>query len=398
MAQATEKNFTVEAERKFTSLESFTAVLTQGSQDDILEFVRTKNILDSSKFDFSQVWWLLKDKAFFTKYIQVLRDRSVYDSTTWTFGFYHNDEQTIQEYLERSKSPNIYNKFKFINSSLIKQDKFKVLEYSPYVNPRVHVLASEKNQILNIQLKQQYSTYVRYMAENPNPEPQHYLGLVYYLLLQDRIDEAILFFNKINANDIKKTKTYELQYDYFAAYLDFYTGFPKFTVAREICLRYLAYPVLSWRSLFIDIANQLAEFDGDEMIQDEAVNDSDKKQNVKNAEKEEIITMELENTRLNITYQNIKEITVFFYKIDLEILFSRNPFLSQSRDDFAYIMANSSHKVTIENSSELQKAQYEIPPDLQKSNVYIQLRTENKNISKTYFSTSLKVQIIENYG
>lgn len=55
-----------------------------------------------------------------------------------------------------------------------------------------------------------------------------------------------------------------MQYDYFTAYLDFYIGFPNFIKAREICEKYLNYPVIHWRNLFYEIVNQLAEFDGDD--------------------------------------------------------------------------------------------------------------------------------------
>ena len=141
----------------------------------------------------------------------------------------------------------------------------------------------------------------------PDLKACHYLPLVYYLLLQDRIDEAVNIFSKINPKEVASdTLEYRLQYDYFAAYLDFYTGYPEFAVARPICMKYLSYPVLSWRSLFIDIANQLAEFDGDEMIEDENAEETQKKVNLKNSQKEEIITMDLAGTKLNITYQNIR--------------------------------------------------------------------------------------------
>jgi hypothetical protein len=52
-----------------------------------------------------------------------------------------------------------------------------------------------------------------------------------------------------------------LQYDYFNAYLDFYTGYPDFKIAKATFKKYLNYPVLSWRKLFIDVANQLAEYE-----------------------------------------------------------------------------------------------------------------------------------------
>lgn len=38
--------------------------------------------------------------------------------------------------------------------------------------------------------------------------------------------------------------------------------------------------------------------------------------------------MDLEGSKLNINYKNIESIQLSIFKIDLEILFSRNPFLS----------------------------------------------------------------------
>mmetsp|Transcript_24060 Transcript_24060/g.21084 ORF Transcript_24060/g.21084 Transcript_24060/m.21084 type:complete len:105 (+) Transcript_24060:2812-3126(+) len=101
-------------------------------------------------------------------------------------------------------------------------------------------------------------------------------------------------------------KEQQLQYDYFAAYLDFYTGSPDFKIAREVSARYKDYPILSWRSLFVDVANQLAEFDGkaDQVNNEdlEAKAEDKSKENLKNAEKEEILSMELDKTKLVITY------------------------------------------------------------------------------------------------
>ncbi len=33
--------------------------------------------------------------------------------------------------------------------------------------------------------------------------------------------------------------------------------------ARAICEKYLEYPVLSWRHMFVRVYNQLVEYDGD---------------------------------------------------------------------------------------------------------------------------------------
>ena len=47
------------------------------------------------------------------------------------------------------------------------------------------------------------------------------------------------------------------------AFFDMYVGMPEFKVAREICGRNVAYPIEEWRNLFIEIVNQISEFDGD---------------------------------------------------------------------------------------------------------------------------------------
>ena len=52
----------------------------------------------------------------------------------------------------------------------------------------------------------------------------------------------------------------------------------------------------------------------------------------------------------------------------------------------------------MKKSQILEKAFYKIPPNLEKKNIFIQIVTLNQTIPMTYFSTSLKVIIIENYG
>jgi len=260
------------------------------------------------------------------------------------------------------------------------------------------LLKSEKNNILNIQLRQQYQTYLSYLCEKGTLETKHYLGLVYYLLLQDRVDNAMKFFAKIDREIIQSSKQYQLQYDYFSAYIDFVIGYPKFTVAREICQKYLDYPVLSWRSMFVDIANQLAEFDGQDKIEEEINEENINKQNLEGASKEEVVTLEIEKNQLIITHQNVHQITLSFYRIDLEVLFSRNPFITKSKDEFSYIQPTEKQRLDVVYSKTLEKITHEIPKQLQKYNLNVELRTENKTLCETYFSTSLQVHVIESFG
>jgi hypothetical protein len=49
------------------------------------------------------------------------------------------------------------------------------------------------------------------------------------------------------------------------------------------------------------------------------------------------LSLLLEEHKLILTHQNLSEATVQIYKIDLEVLFSRNSFISQGSEDFAYV-------------------------------------------------------------
>ena len=388
----------VKLEKTYATLETLSAVLTKGSQEDVLNFARTKNIWNRKVFDFNAIYWLLLEKDFFLKFIEILRERKYYDSIAWQFGFHHKDVRTVKEYFAAHPENTLTQHVQYVSSSILEVDKLQLLEYNPFINQRVHLLADSKNRILNVQLKEQYKKFILYLCERGQLSTEHYLGLIYYLLLQDRIEEAIQFFGKINREELRKNHQHELQYDYLSAYLDFYIGYPSFSIARETCQKYLQYPVLSWRSLFVEVSNQLAEFDGKGQIEDEATKNTEKRLNKDNAQKEEVVNIEVQDAKLLITHQNVREITLAFYRIDLEVLFSRNPFITQSKDEFSYIQPSEIEKINIQNPQDLQKLTFEIPQKLQRYNLHVELRTEEKRLSATYFSTSLKVHILENYG
>lgn len=62
-----------------TNLETMNDILQKGSKEDILNFVATKNILNPNIFSFNEVYYLLKDKNFYQKFIDVIKNRKVYD-------------------------------------------------------------------------------------------------------------------------------------------------------------------------------------------------------------------------------------------------------------------------------------------------------------------------------
>ena len=56
--------------------------------------------------------------------------------------------------------------------------------------------------------------------------------------------------------------------------MDLFVGFTNFRRARELCEKYLDYPIVSWRNMFYEIANKLAEYDGEEEEYEEKSKDT----------------------------------------------------------------------------------------------------------------------------
>ena len=206
-------------------------------------------------------------------------------------------------------------------------------------------------------------------------------------------------FHKVDRRELDKNGALGLQYDYMAAYLDFYTGEDSnFKLAREVSEKYADYPVLHWRALFEEIKDQLKEFDGDMDIGKEIDQTEDeKKLNLKiSKELEPLLFAELKGKRIQVDYENIDSVDVKYYMIDPEILFSRTPFLAQDTEDFAFVKPIQTFTVYLNSAQKTELI--DIEPSLMTSNMIIEVQGQGKQVFLRYFSTSLKLVINENYG
>ena len=98
--------------------------------------------------------------------------------------------------------------------------------------------------------------------------------------LQDRVSEAIQLFKTVPLEALPEDGTLCIQHDYMSAYFDFFTGQEQgFKVARRIVQKYEEYPILAWRMPFLDILDQLNEYDGEiDMDEEEKLGDMGEEQ------------------------------------------------------------------------------------------------------------------------
>lgn len=86
------------------------------------------------------------------------------------------------------------------------------------------------------------------------------------------------------------------------------------------------------------------------------VEDAEMNKNIKASSDEESFNFEIDQNTIVISYQNAKELEINYYELDLEILFSRTPFLisSKSSDDFSYVKANLTQKLKLNLNNQLE--------------------------------------------
>lgn len=196
---------------------------------------------------------------FFEAVTRLLESRHYYHPTLWSYGLLHADVPTARQYLmhndmivQECGGP--------IDSPLLTIDpvarhQYEHLEYKPLVNARAHALG-QRRQIVNSALHAQYLRFLKMLTYHSQLDDTDLLAITYYLLLQDRIEEALERFSRVNPQRVAS----RFQYDYCAAYMELFRDEP--TKARAIATAYQFHPVDRWRTAFAALIAQIDEIEG----------------------------------------------------------------------------------------------------------------------------------------
>ena len=378
-----------------------------GSWDYVSQYASTEellNFLDKQNVDalnLSRMAWRMQDAKVFAAVIAKLTQRHIYDDTLWSYALKHNVAAAVREFLLHSPQF-VTDCGGRLTSSLLTIDPvarrtYEHLEYKPLVNARTHALG-RRRQIVNDRLHLQYHQTLKQLAHERTLGDDDLLTVTYYLLLQDRIEEAIKTFCRVNPDKIAT----KVQYDYCAAYLDFFTD--DHQRARAIADKYASYPVDRWRQTFAAIRAQLDEAEGKGAAG--ATDEDRNRQQDQLASTEPSFEFSVEGKQIKLDYQHLKSVRVNFYEMDVELLFSRNPFAQQFQGQFSSIKPNLSLDVTLSeednavSDSKRNSAvkRIDLPAALQNKNILVEIVGAGLTKTHPHYSHSLSVQVIENYG
>jgi len=359
-----------------------------GSADDVIEYLKTHNL---NRTKLSRIAWRMGDAGYFKTILALLDGRHVYDHTLWSYGLKHNVVAVIREYLQHRNSF-VRRSGAYIDSPLLLIDPvirrtYQHMEYSPLVNARAHQLG-KKRRIVNGRFYQQYERLMTVLRYRPELDDQDLMSVTYYLLLQDRVEDGLKFFGRVNPEKLAA----QIQYDYFRAYTDFYSDEPK--VARKVAKKYDDYPVDRWRRAFENVLAQLDEIEGKKakVIDDESRTEVQ----TRLADTAATFDFKVEAKEIVLAYQNVSECVINYYLMDIELLFSRQPFVQQFSGQFGYIRPNHTERVKL--SGRKKTKTIDLPKQFHSSNVLVEIVAAGQKKSQAYYSNSLAVQVIENYG
>lgn len=399
----------VTAEPQALDESSWSYVADWGTNAQVLEFLQRGNL---QRLDLSRIAFRLTDADFYQATLAVLSSSGHFDSTIWAYSVHHNDRQAIAQLL--------YNHPQFTSqlgpvfrSPLIDVApqlllSYEHLDYKPLTVARAHRLGREPV-ILNPSLHRQYQALLDIIAHQPRISSDHRLQLCYYLLLQNRIEETLQWFASIDASQLSTP----LQYDYFDAYLDFYRG--NYQRAAQIAERYLDFPVVRWSELFHKIHQQVAQRQAlmtaqttgaaasaselERVSSDVAqriLTDQRNEQQAQLASQSPLLDIVIEQGNVRVQHGNLKQVTVNYYLMDIELRFSRNPFVSQDSAQVPPIRPNFNQTLNLESPTGW--LPLELPEDLRHRNVLIEVTAAGISRSAWLTASSLVTHLAEPMG
>jgi hypothetical protein len=368
---------------------SWAWISQNGTEDEVLAFLNTHN-LRRIEGALGEIAWRMKDRGFFKKVTALLESRHLFDGTLWSYGVLHDEPAAIREFLRHHDFADrcgLWLVSALLTLDPVERFDYQHLEYAPLVNPRAHPIGA-KRAILNTRFREQYQRLMGVLSNKPKLDAVDALAVAYYMALQDRVTEALAWFGRVD----RKAVPEERQCDYLEAYLALYTG--DVEKARKIATRHADEGVERWRDRFAQVLGQLDEIAGGPG----AAADQEKRDQAQAAlaASEPTLELQVEAGRIRLDTRNVKVCTLNFYPMDIELLFSRSPFMQEGAAQFSYIRPTLSRAVEI--AAGKPETVVELPAEFKAKNVMVEALAGGVRKTQAYYANTLKVQMIESYG
>ncbi len=355
--------------------------------DEVLAYLDAHNL---HTLDLERIAWRLRERAFYDRALALLERRRVYSPALWAYALLHQDAPRAAEFVRQRGLPDhapLALHTPWIDLDPEREALYEHLDYAPLVNPRVHGPAGSGRRIQSERLAAQIERCLLRLCSRPSLDDGDRLALVVYLLLQDRLDDARAQLARIDGERIRE----KLPLAYVRAYLAL-TDDPA--AARTIALAHVDHPVDRWRDRFREVLAQLDEIEsGVATVVDPT--DRDQRQG-QLAATSPSLELRADASGVTLHHRHAPLITLGFYEMDIEMLFSQKPFALQSFRERPPLSPTRS--VTLSPDPGAGSSSVPIPASLRGRPVLVEARSGEARATIAHTSGALVVQLAEAYG
>ena len=168
--------------------------------------------------------------------------------------------------------------------------------------------------------------------------------------------------------------------------------------AEAIAKSHSDHPIAFWRNRFQTVLDHAAETRvafGEQPKDDEKGDRGNRKDDVKNMYREPVLSIKSVGNTVELVHANLKQCTMGIYVMNLEFLFSKNPFIENDHGHFLHIQPNYSAAVVLGKDG---KTAVTIPAKYKNKNLLIEFSGGGKRAVQSRVTSGLVTYIEQNRG
>lgn len=372
----------------------------RGSVGDVVAYLATANL---AAIDLGRVAWRMRAHPVYAAILEALEARRAFDATLWGYALLHHDAPRIRAWL-RARGDELLAAGPVLDMIALDAEDlgaYEHLELAPLVNARAHRLGP-KLRILNDGLAAQYTRFLDLVAHRRAPTAEDLLAAAHYLLAQDRVTPALAVLARIDPGAL----TDRMQHDYLAGYAACLVG--DLPGARQVATRWRDHPVDRWRHKFAALAAMLDEVEGAAPVVDPSGEAhrpartsaslvdprSRDQQHAELAGKQPVFDLAVDRDGIVVHSQHIAQLELRFFEMDVELLFSRQPFVQSDVSRFSFIEPG--HREALAITAPEHRVAW--PAALRGKNVVVEAVGAGMRKAKVHYANDLTTSLAHQYG
>lgn len=388
LARAHPSRFTVIAEAPPPDETAWIEISQNGTLDQLCMFLERENLY---RVRLADIAWRLREPAAYRRILDILERRRIFDLTLWSYSILHNDPPRIAQFLARhpfADQCGLWLHSPLLNIDPIERRRYQHLEYAPLINSRAHPLGREPR-IQNPAFRDQYRRFLEILTYKPRPDDEDLLATASYLALQDRIFDSVSVLQRVDRARIAE----RMQYDYLVAWLSLCRG--QLDEARRALSDYIDHPIPRWRTRIQTLLAHIREADG---IAPNTALDPQNRDLLHQqlAAEQPSLELNLIGRQIEVTARHLRTVTINFYPMDLELLFSRSPFMAQDTRHFSHVRP--AHSLSIQLPDDGSPKRVDIPEPLRSLDMMVEATAGVLRQTQAYYANVLRLHLIEPYG